>query len=97
MKGSLGRTIICLPLLIFILIGQNLFQEIVGSSTQKHIRNESELIMLPRQLWCSLKESDNGETCGEVGWLLDPGFAISSRCIFSSDGKLKVCFHFTQF
>ncbi|CAO2814784.1 unnamed protein product [Amaranthus hypochondriacus] len=67
----------------------NLFQEIVGSSTQKHIRNESELIMLPRQLWCSLKESDNGETCGEVGWLLDPGFAISSRCIFSSDGKLK--------
>ncbi|XP_057545079.1 uncharacterized protein LOC130824195 [Amaranthus tricolor] len=67
----------------------NLFQEIVGSSTQKHIRNESELIMLPRQLWCSLKESENGETCGEVGWLLDPGFAISSRCIFSSDGKLK--------
>ncbi|XP_021713785.1 uncharacterized protein LOC110681919 [Chenopodium quinoa] len=64
-------------------------QELTGRSTQKIVRKEQELIMLPRQLWCSLKESENGETCGEVGWLLDPGFAISSRCIFSTDGKLK--------
>lgn len=64
-------------------------QELAGSSTQKIARNEHDLIMLPRQLWCSLKESENAETCAEVGWLLAPGFAISSRCIFSSDGKLK--------
>ncbi|KMT01580.1 hypothetical protein BVRB_9g215760 [Beta vulgaris subsp. vulgaris] len=64
-------------------------QELVGSSTQNIVRNEHDMIMLPRQLWFSLKESGNGETCGEVGWLLDPGLAISSRCIFSSDGKLK--------
>lgn len=65
-------------------------QELIGQSTEKVVRNEEDLISLPRQLWCSLKESGDGETCGEVGWLLDPGFAISSRCIFSNDGKVKV-------
>ncbi|KAL2928384.1 Root meristem growth factor 4 [Bienertia sinuspersici] len=67
----------------------NLLKELVDKSTEKIVRNQNELIMLPRQLWCSLKESGNGDTLGEVGWLLDTGFAISSRCIFSSDGKLK--------
>lgn len=67
----------------------NTFEELIGGSTQNIVRNEHDLIALPRQLWCSLKESGNGETCAEVGWLLDRGFSISSRCIFSIDGKLK--------
>ncbi|GMH16319.1 hypothetical protein Nepgr_018160 [Nepenthes gracilis] len=67
----------------------NILQELMDGRTQKIVRSECDLIMLPRHLWCSLKERENGETCGEVGWLLDRGSALSSRCIFSSDGKLK--------
>lgn len=57
----------------------------------KSIRDGSNLILLPKQLWCSLKDS-GGETCTEVGWLYDEGYAITSRCCFSSEGKLKVSF-----
>lgn len=67
----------------------NTFQEVIKGSTQDIVRNEHDLITLPRKLWCSLKESGNDETCAEVGWLLDQGLAITSRCVFSSDGKLK--------
>jgi hypothetical protein len=56
---------------------------------QKSVRDERDIILLPRQLWCSLKGNKDGETCCEVGWLFDRGSAVTSRCIFSSDVKLK--------
>ncbi|KAF5449126.1 hypothetical protein F2P56_029604, partial [Juglans regia] len=63
-------------------------REVVGDSVRKSVRVESDLILLPKQLWCSLKESEDDETCSEVGWLFDHGRAITSRCIFSA-AKLK--------
>ncbi|GAB2291659.1 hypothetical protein Dimus_025915 [Dionaea muscipula] len=63
--------------------------DIADGRTRKIIRDESDLIVLPRQLWCSLKEEEDGEFCGEVGWLLDRGSAISSRVVFSNDTKVK--------
>ncbi|KAL4309389.1 hypothetical protein GQ457_01G001220 [Hibiscus cannabinus] len=68
--------------------GDNFLQELKENGVMKSKRNESNLILLPKQLWCSLKES-GGETCSEVGWLFDQGKAITSRCCFSTDGKLK--------
>ena len=47
------------------------------------------LVLLPKQVWSSLKEREDGVTCGEVGWLFEEGRAITSRCIFSKDGKLQ--------
>ncbi|KAL9231785.1 hypothetical protein vseg_006960 [Gypsophila vaccaria] len=66
-----------------------LLQELRGSNTDKIIRDEHDLITLPRQLWCSFKENGTGETHAEVGWLLDRDFAISSRCILASDCQVK--------
>ncbi|KAK8622350.1 hypothetical protein V6N13_117271 [Hibiscus sabdariffa] len=68
--------------------GDNFLQELKENGVMKSKRNESNLILLPKQLWCSLKES-GGETCSEVGWLFDQGKAITSRCCFSTEGKLK--------
>ncbi|GAV81808.1 hypothetical protein CFOL_v3_25261 [Cephalotus follicularis] len=67
----------------------NYIQELVDDSVRKSVRDESDLILLPKKLWCSLKESENGETFCEVGWLFDHGCAITSRCIFSTDARLK--------
>lgn len=67
----------------------NILQELVDNKPQKLVRDDNGLILLPKQLWCSLKERESGETCGEVGWLLHKGRAITSRCIFSVDGNLK--------
>ncbi|XP_022952169.1 uncharacterized protein LOC111454926 [Cucurbita moschata] len=68
----------------------NVIQELLADNVQKSVRTESELKVLPKQLWCSLKESEDSEdTCCEVGWLFDHGHAITSRCIFSSSAKLK--------
>ncbi|KAK2665744.1 hypothetical protein Ddye_004318 [Dipteronia dyeriana] len=64
-------------------------QELVGDSVRKLTRDETNLILLPKQLWCSLKESEDRGTFCEAGWLFDHGHAITSRCIFSSDAKLK--------
>ncbi|ESR35643.1 glycerol kinase [Citrus sinensis] len=68
---------------------EDFLRELLGDSVQKSIRDESNLILLPRQLWCSIKESEDGETMCEAGWLFDQGHAISSKCIFSGDAKLK--------
>lgn len=68
---------------------QDFLRELLGDSVQKSIRDESNLILLPRQLWCSIKESEDGETMCEAGWVFDQGHAISSKCIFSGDAKLK--------
>ncbi|KAK0582666.1 hypothetical protein LWI29_028325 [Acer saccharum] len=71
-------------------------QELAGDSEFDEINvtslsdwDESDLILLPKQLWCSLKESADRGTFCEAGWLFDHGRAITSRCIFSSDAKLK--------
>lgn len=54
------------------------------------MRDEGDLILLPKQLWCSVK-SEGDETCCEVGWLLDEGRTITSKCIFSTTAEIKVC------
>ncbi|GFQ05877.1 hypothetical protein PHJA_002731700 [Phtheirospermum japonicum] len=62
-----------------------------GQCARKLIRDEGDLILLPRQLWCSVKRADEDKTscCFEVGWLLDRGRAITSKCTFSSFGEFK--------
>lgn len=53
-------------------------------------RDSSSLILLPKQLWClSDQEEEQGETCFQVGWLVDQGLAITSKCTFSADANLK--------
>ncbi|KAH9604187.1 hypothetical protein KSS87_019908, partial [Heliosperma pusillum] len=69
-----------------------LIQELKGSIVDKIVRDEDDLIGLPRQLWCSLKKDADGETYAGVGWLLDRDFAISSTCILSSDYQVKTEF-----
>ncbi|KAE8038151.1 hypothetical protein FH972_010687 [Carpinus fangiana] len=66
----------------------DLLQELVDGGVQKSVRDEFGLILLPKQLWCSIKERTDDETWSEVGWLFDHGRAITSRCIFAA-GKLK--------
>ncbi|KAL5713741.1 hypothetical protein ACHQM5_015792 [Ranunculus cassubicifolius] len=66
----------------------NIIQELVDNKPQNVVRDDHNLVMLPKQLWCSLKE-ENGGICGEAGWLLKQGLAITSRCHFSVDGTLK--------
>ncbi|GAV73032.1 Cas1_AcylT domain-containing protein [Cephalotus follicularis] len=69
---------------------QNYLQELVDDSVRKLVRDESNRKLLPKKLWCSLKESEDGETFCEVGWLFDHGCAITSRCIFTTDARLKM-------
>ncbi|KAJ6815228.1 uncharacterized protein M6B38_135870 [Iris pallida] len=64
------------------------FHELVEAKPQKKVRDQDGVVALPKNIWCSFKEED-GETCGEVGWLLDNGQAMTSRCVFLKDGKLK--------
>ncbi|KAL5562316.1 hypothetical protein UlMin_032063 [Ulmus minor] len=64
-------------------------QELSKDNVQKSVRDESDLVLLPKQLWCSLKETEGGDTCSEVGWLLNHGRAITSKCTFSSKATLK--------
>eukprot|EP00262_Sarcandra_glabra_P014486 TRINITY_DN424_c0_g1_i2.p1 TRINITY_DN424_c0_g1~~TRINITY_DN424_c0_g1_i2.p1 ORF type:complete len:367 (-),score=56.20 TRINITY_DN424_c0_g1_i2:41-1141(-) len=67
-----------------------IFQELVDDKPQKLIRDKKGLVLLPKQLWCSLKEREDAETWGEVGWLVDRGHAMTSRCVFLKDGMLKI-------
>ncbi|KAM1044098.1 hypothetical protein ACFX2J_035086 [Malus domestica] len=67
----------------------NVLQELLVNSEQSSMRDESGLVLLPKRLWCSIKESKDGDTCSEVGWLLDHGHAITSRCTFSSTATPK--------
>ncbi|KAI5654245.1 hypothetical protein M9H77_31432 [Catharanthus roseus] len=55
---------------------------------RKSARDGSGLTLLPKQLWCSIDHEEE-KTCCQVGWLLDQGLAITSRCFFSTGGKLK--------
>nr|XP_043627085.1 uncharacterized protein LOC122598556 [Erigeron canadensis] len=56
---------------------------------EKTVREEEHLVLLPKNLWSSMKEIDGGNTCCEVGWLLEPGRAITSKCIFSQTAELQ--------
>ncbi|XP_028092318.1 uncharacterized protein LOC114292529 isoform X1 [Camellia sinensis] len=67
----------------------NVLQELLDDSVQKSVRDDQNLVLLPKQLWSSLKEREDGQTCCEVGWLLDQGQVITSKCIFSPDAGLK--------
>ncbi|XP_065853723.1 uncharacterized protein [Euphorbia lathyris] len=66
-----------------------LIQELKENGVQKSVRDAHDLILLPKQLWCSLKRTEDGETNCEAGWLFDHGSAVTSKCSFSSDSKLK--------
>ncbi|XP_058755415.1 uncharacterized protein LOC131628593 isoform X2 [Vicia villosa] len=66
-----------------------IFREILDDGLQKSVRDGENNVLLPKQLWCSLKQNKDGETITEAGWLLDQGQAITSSCLFSSTAKLK--------
>ncbi|KAL0348556.1 UNVERIFIED_CONTAM: hypothetical protein Sangu_1083400 [Sesamum angustifolium] len=68
---------------------QTMIQQLGDECVRKSIRDETDLILLPKQLWCSLKCIEDKETCCEVGWLLGKGRAITSKCTFSSTAELK--------
>ncbi|KAG8381455.1 hypothetical protein BUALT_Bualt06G0123700 [Buddleja alternifolia] len=77
---------------------KNMIQQLGDEhGVRKSIRDEVHLILLPKQLWCSVKRAENEDTylC-EVGWLLDKGRAITSKCTFSSTGELKVLQFYSQ-
>lgn len=63
--------------------------ELVKNRKKKLVREEEGLVTLPKQLWSSLRNNDNEETCAEVGWLIDEGRSVTSRCIFTKHGDLK--------
>lgn len=46
--------------------------------------------LLPKQLWSSLKVSGDGDVVCEVGWLLGHGSAVTTTCVLSRDGAVKV-------
>ncbi|XP_057805883.1 uncharacterized protein LOC131020854 isoform X2 [Salvia miltiorrhiza] len=70
----------------------NMIQQLGDERASKSIRDERGLVLLPKQLWSSVKRGGAAaadEICCEVGWLLDEGRAITSKCIFSSEAELK--------
>ncbi|KAJ7967058.1 Glycerol kinase [Quillaja saponaria] len=64
-------------------------QEALDDSMQKSVRDGCNVVFLPKQLWCLLKQNTDGEISCEVGWLVDKGHAITSRCILSGTGEVK--------
>ncbi|XP_058213805.1 uncharacterized protein LOC131325517 [Rhododendron vialii] len=66
----------------------NTVQELLDDNVRKSVRDENNLVLLPKQLWSSVKDRED-ETFCEVGWLFDQGHAITSKCIFSPDAGLK--------
>nr|XP_010906854.1 uncharacterized protein LOC105033664 [Elaeis guineensis] len=67
----------------------DIFHELVVDRPEKSIRNQLGLVLLPKQLWCHFKQNKDGETWGEVGWLVNNGNAMTSRCTFLKDGRLQ--------
>lgn len=89
MLMNLKLHITLLPHLILNLhLRQNTVQELLDDVVRKSVRDENNLVLLPKQLWSSVKERED-ETFCEVGWLFDQGHAITSKCIFSPDAGLK--------
>ncbi|KAK8969057.1 hypothetical protein KSP40_PGU021381 [Platanthera guangdongensis] len=66
--------------------------QLAKGQSQKSIRGQIGLTALPKNLWCYLKTNNNGETLAEVGWLVDRGHAMTSKCVLHSDGRIKVSF-----
>ncbi|XP_051144327.1 uncharacterized protein LOC127260589 [Andrographis paniculata] len=64
-------------------------EELRGVSVRKSVRDVDSIVLLPKQLWCSVQKTEDLETCCEAGWLLSPGHAITSKCTFSNSGELK--------
>lgn len=57
---------------------------------EKLVRDEEHLVLLPKNLWSSVKETEDGEKIWcEVGWVLETGHSITSKCIFSRNAELK--------
>ncbi|CAI9769022.1 unnamed protein product [Fraxinus pennsylvanica] len=68
---------------------QNIILQLKDDNVRQTVREERSLVLLPKQLWCSLGKGENEETFCEVGWVLDEGRTITSKCIFSSHAELK--------
>ncbi|CAN6884424.1 unnamed protein product [Brassica oleracea] len=64
-------------------------QQFTGEKVVEIVREEKDLLLLPQDLWCSLQDGKDGERLFSVGWLFEPGHAITSTCVFSSDSKLE--------
>lgn len=69
---------------------QGCIQQFTGENVVEIVREEKDLLLLPQDLWCSLQEGKDGQRLFSVGWLFEPGHAITSTCVFSSDSKLEV-------
>ncbi|KAL1342619.1 hypothetical protein AAHE18_09G170100 [Arachis hypogaea] len=65
------------------------FRPLLDDQVLNSVRDGDNNMLLPKKLWCSLRESNDGGTLSEVGWISDHGRAITSSCIFSSTAKLK--------
>ncbi|KAG7544402.1 Peptidase M20 dimerization domain [Arabidopsis suecica] len=64
-------------------------QQVTGEKVIEIVREEKDLLLLPQEMWCSLQEGKDRERVFSVGWVFEPGQAITSSCVFSSDCKLK--------
>ncbi|CAA7043590.1 unnamed protein product [Microthlaspi erraticum] len=64
-------------------------QQVAGEKVVDVVREEKHLLLLPKDLWCSLQQGRDGEREFSVGWLFETGHAVTSTCVFSSDSKLK--------
>lgn len=68
---------------------QDLIQQLQNGTIVKSVRDERDIVLLPKQLWCSVKECGDGETRCEAGWLFSHSHAITSKCTFSGKATLK--------
>ncbi|XP_076921208.1 uncharacterized protein LOC143582564 [Bidens hawaiensis] len=67
----------------------NILQELMAvDGIEKSARDAESLVLLPKNLWSSMVQDGEKTTC-EVGWLLEPGRAITSKCVFSRNAELK--------
>ncbi|XP_024961503.1 uncharacterized protein LOC112501945 [Cynara cardunculus var. scolymus] len=65
-------------------------QLIKVDGVEKLVRDEEHVVLLPKNLWSSVKETEDGENIWcEVGWVLEAGHGITSKCIFSRNAELK--------
>ncbi|EOA18298.1 hypothetical protein CARUB_v10006805mg [Capsella rubella] len=68
---------------------EDCIQQVTGEKVVEIVREEKDLLLLPQGLWCSLQERKDDDRVFSVGWVFEPGHAITSSCVFSSDSKLK--------
>ncbi|WOL09763.1 hypothetical protein Cni_G18516 [Canna indica] len=68
---------------------KDIYHELLVDMPFNSVREHHGLVALPKQLWSLSGDNEDGETWWEVGWLLDHGDAITSRCVILGDGKIK--------